>query len=126
MNWEQAVLLVMLVIGFFVVRTGSLASGFIMRILISSTVYFLTVIRCSQPPERMYITITVTLLLIYITVGFIAVAMFIRKHSNKISLPLYKMYLDTHERIMCCLTNASVLMWISLTLTLMILETKWL
>ena len=58
-------------------------------------------------------------------VGF-AVAAFIKKHSNKISLPLYKMYLDTHERIMCCLTNASVLMWISLTLTLMILETKWL
>ena len=114
----------MLVIGFFVVRTGSLATGFIMRILISSTVYFLTVIRCSQPPEGMYMTITVMLMLIYTTVGFIAVAAFIKKHSNKISLPLYKMYLDTHERIMCCLTNASVLMWISLTLTLMILETK--
>jgi len=116
----------MLVIGFFVVRTGSLASGFIMRVLISSTVHFLTVFRCSQPPEGMYITITVALLLVYITVGFIAVAAFIKKHSNKISLPLYKMYLDTHERIMCCLTNASVLMWISLALTLMILETKWL
>lgn len=116
----------MLVIGFFVVRTGSLATGFIMRIVISSTVYFLTVIRCLQAPEGMYMTATVMLLLAYIIVGFIAVAGFIKKHSNKIGLPLYKMYLDTHERIMCCLTNASVLMWISLTLTLMILETNWL
>lgn len=116
----------MLIIGFFVVRTGSLTTGFIMRIITSSTVYFLTVLRCSQPPEGVYMTVTAVLLLVYITVGFIAVAMFIKRHSNKISLPLYKMYLDTHERIMCCLTNASVLMWISLTITLMILETKWL
>lgn len=117
---------VMLVVGFFVVRSGSIVTGFIMRIIISGSVYFLTVLKTAALPEGMYMTITAALLFVYIAAGFTAVSVFIKKHSNKISLPLYPMYLDTKERIMCCLTNASVIMWLVLTLMLMIIDIKWL
>lgn len=117
---------IMLVIGFFVVRSGSIITGFIMRMIISGSVYFLTVLKYMELPEGMYMTITAALLFVYIAAGFVAVSVFIIRHSNKISLPLYKMYLDNHERIMCCLTNASVIMWLTLTLMLMIIDIKWL
>lgn len=116
----------MLVIGFFVVRSGSIVTGFIMRMVISGSVYFLTVMKYADLPDGMYMSITAALLFVYVTIGFTAVSEFIKKHSNKISLPLYKMYLDTKERIMCCLTNASVIMWLVLTLMLMIIDIKWL
>lgn len=116
---------IMLVIGFFVVRSGSIITGFIMRIVISSSVYFLTLLKYMDLPEGLYMSLTAVMLLIYITVGFIAVSRFIIRHSNKISLPLYQMYLDTKERMMCCLTNASVIIWLTLTIMLMIIDIKW-
>lgn len=117
---------VMLIIGFFVVRSGSLLTGFVMRVIISGSVYFLTVLKYVKLPEGMYMNITTAVLFVYITAGFTAVASFIIRHSNKISLPLYKMYLDSRERIMCCLTNASVIMWLALTFMQMIMEIRWL
>lgn len=115
---------VMLVTGFFVVRSGSILTGFLMRIIISGGVYFLTALRDSGVPYGTYITITAATLLICIIIGFTAVTSFIFRHSNKISLPLYKMYLDSRERLMCCLSNPSVIMWLTLTFTLMILKVK--
>ena len=116
---------VMLITGFFVVRSGSIITGFIMRIIISGSVYFITVIKTIALPQGMYITLTAALIFAYIAAGFTAVSVFIKKHSNKINLPLYKMYLDTRERIMCCLTNASVIMWLSLTFLIMIIKIRW-
>ena len=117
---------IMLVVGFFVVRSGSIVTGFIMRITISGSVYFLTILKSAELPEGLYMTITAAVIFVYIAAGFTAVSIFIIKHSNKISLPLYKMYLDTRERVMCCLTNASVIMWLILTVMLMIVDIKWL
>ncbi|MBP1547257.1 MAG: hypothetical protein J6A37_11750 [Oscillospiraceae bacterium] len=115
---------VMLVTGFFVVRSGSILTGFLMRIIISGGVYFLTALRDSGVPYGTYITITAATLLICIIIGFTAVTSFILRHSGKISLPLYKMYLDSRERLMCCLSNPTVIMWLTLTFTLMILKVK--
>ncbi|WP_432651679.1 CPBP family intramembrane glutamic endopeptidase [Huintestinicola sp.] len=117
---------IMLVVGFFVVRSGSIVTGFVMRIVISGSVYFLTLLKSVQLPEGLYMSITAALLFVYITIGFTAVSVFIMRYSNKISLPLYQMYLSTKERIMCCLTNASVIMWLTLTVMLMIIDIKWL
>ncbi|MCI7766827.1 MAG: hypothetical protein MSJ26_02445 [Oscillospiraceae bacterium] len=116
---------IMLITGFFVVRSGSILTGFIMRIVISGSVYFLTFLKTVGLPEGVYMTITSALLFVYISAGFAAVSVFIKKHSNKINLPLYKMYLDNHERIMCCLTNASVIIWLSLAFMLMIINIRW-
>lgn len=116
---------VMLITGFFVVRSGSIITGFIMRIIISGSVYLLTVLKTVSLPDGMYMTLTAALLFVYIAAGFAAVTVFIKKHSNKISLPLYKMYLDSRERLMCCLTNPSVIIWLALAFMVMIINIRW-
>ena len=79
----------------------------------SASSYFMTVVRDSGRFADTYITITLIIVVIYLTIGVFSLVVFMKNHSNKISLPLYEMYLNRRERFMCCVTNPSMIMWVS-------------
>lgn len=110
-----------LMIGYFSIRTGSIVTALLMRITISASSYFLTYVRSSQNFAGISVAITMAVLCIYLIIGIISLIIFMKNHSNKISLPLYSMYLGEKERFMCCVTNPSVIMWISINILYMII-----
>ena len=105
-----------LVVGYFSVRSGSILTAMLMRIVISASTFVLTYIRFINLPEGVSLTISVAVILIYLIVGIVSMVIFMKNHSNKINLPLYGMYLSENERLMCCLVNPSVMMWLALTI----------
>lgn len=102
-----------LMIGYFSIRTGSFITAVLMRVTISASSYFMTVVRDSGRFADTYIIITLIIVVIYLTIGVFSLIAFMKNHSNKISLPLYEMYLNRRERFMCCVTNPSMIMWVS-------------
>lgn len=110
-----------LMIGYFSIRTGSIVTALLMRVTISASSYFLTYARMSMKFEGLSVAITMAILSIYLIIGIGSLVTFMKNHSNKISLPLYSMYLGEKERFMCCVTNPSVIMWISVNILYMII-----
>ena len=102
-----------LIIGYFSIRTGSFITAVIMRVTMCTSSYFMTVIRDSGKFTDTYIIITLIIVVVYLTIGVFSLIAFMKNHSNKISLPLYEMYLNRRERFMCCVTNPSMIMWVS-------------
>ena len=100
-------------IGYFSIRTGSFLTAVLMRVTISASSYFMTVVRDSGRFADTYIIITLIIVVIYLTIGVFSLIVFMKNHSNKISLPLYEMYLNRRERFMCCVTNPSMIRWVS-------------
>ncbi len=105
-----------IVIGYFSARSGSILTAFLMRIVISVSSYWLTYIRLTLPPEEDYLTISLIITLIYLTAGVYLLIRFIKKHSNKINLPIYEMYISIKDKLLCCLTNPYIIIWLSLSL----------
>ncbi len=105
-----------LVIGYFTMRSGSILTAIMMRIVISCGSYWMTYIKLTQRLPKNYLTISIAVTLIFLIIGIISVIVFTRHHSNKINLPIYTMYMTQKEKFMCCIANPYVLVWIALTI----------
>lgn len=104
------------VIGYFSMRSGSIITAIVMRIVISTSSYWMTYIKTMAIPTDDYLTVSMVVTLVYLTVGIASLVVFMKKHSNKVNLPLYEMYISYKEKMMCFLASPSVLIWLSLTL----------
>ena len=103
------------VIGYFTMRSGSILTAFVMRITVSVSSYWLTYLRIAGNSED-YLTISFAVTFLFLLVGVISIILFTKKHSNKINLPLYEMYISQKDKIMCCMTNPYVIIWIALAI----------
>lgn len=104
-----------LVIGYFTMRSGSILTAFVMRIIISSSSYWLTFIKYTWENTGNYLSLSLAVILIYLITGCVSVIIFLRKYSNNINLPLYEMYLTEKEKLMCFFSDPQVLIWLSLS-----------
>lgn len=102
------------VAGYFTLRTGSIVSPILMRLVISFTSYWMTYIKQTGLPGGNYITISMIIILIYLIIGGAAVIVFIKNHSNKINLPFYKFTLSVNEKLMFAASNPLTIIWLAL------------
>lgn len=103
------------VIGYFTMRSGSILTAFVMRITVSVSSYWLTYLRISGNSDD-YLTLSIAVTFLFLLVGVISIILFTKKHSNKINLPLYEMYISQKDKIMCCMTNPYVIIWVALAI----------
>lgn len=115
-----------LIIGYFTIRTGSLFTALLMRIVISGSSYLLTYIRSSDVLSDDHIIISLFIILAYICIGTAAMIIFMKHYSNRINLPLYQMYISFKEKILSFAVNPVILIWfaISVVYALTCLEVK--
>lgn len=109
-----AVLICSLITGYFTIRTGSVLTAIMMRVIIRALEFTDGYLRFTAIPDSIRQTVLSGAVVVSLAVGIIGIVLFMKKHSNKIPLPIYKMYLSTRERMMCLLTNPSFLIWTAL------------
>lgn len=105
---------VALVIGYFTIRTGSVLTAIIMKIIFMGSSYGLTYLKSIEALENHYFLIYMFIVFFYMAFGIIMVILFMKKHSNKINLPLYNMYMGLRDKLLCFAANPAVLIWLGL------------
>lgn len=103
------------IIGFFAMRTGSILTAIVMRVILSGSSFLLTYIRQSGIAGSQYMNIVLLLLAVYLIIGGVGVILFMKKHSNKINLPFYGMYVSNREKFMCMAACPWIILWLALT-----------
>lgn len=103
------------IIGFFAIRTGSILTAIVMRTVISGCSYVLTFLRMSGLSSDMYMNIFLLVIIFCLTAGGIGTVLFMKKHSNRINLPFYGMYVSNSEKVMCMITCPWIILWLTLT-----------
>lgn len=103
------------IVGFFAMRTGSILTAFIMRAVLSGSSFLLTYIRQTGMAGSRYMDTVLLILTAYLIIGGIGLIIFIKKHSNKISLPFYGMYVSNRDKIMCMASCPWIIIWLALT-----------
>lgn len=111
-----------MVIGYFTMRSGSILTALVMRVVINISSYWLTFIKLTWTDTGAYLTATFAVVLIYLVVGVVSTIIFLKKHSNKINLPFYEMYVSERDKIMSCACNPLVLIWLSLSVLSLIIS----
>ncbi|MCM1523036.1 MAG: CPBP family intramembrane metalloprotease [Ruminococcus sp.] len=108
------VLICSLVTGYFTVRTGSVLTAVIMRVIMRVGEFTDDYLRFTGIPDGIRQTFLCFAVVVSLIVGIVSLVLFMKKHSKRIPLPLYRMYLTNKERIMCFVTNPSMLIWLAL------------
>lgn len=105
-----------MVIGYFVLRTGSIKTAFIMRLVISISTYWMSFFRITYGSGEMYLTISYAIMAGYIVIGLISLIHLMMKHSGKINLPIFSMYVSQKEKLLVLISEPHVLIWVSIAL----------
>lgn len=103
-----------LMIGYFVMRTGSVLTGILMRIIMSGSYFLMGILK--SPPYVSHTTLLVIsiILLLYMGIGFVLLIRFVVKYSNKIGMPLYHLYLTDKEKLFFVFANPTFIIWIAI------------
>lgn len=114
-----------LVIGYFVLRTGSLLTGIVMRIFFFSASYGVYLVRFLYT-EDMVNFITSIIFFSFITIGFFIILMTIRKKRDFAFLSIQKTYITTKEKLLYSISTLPIIVWIMYVfiLTLMSMSFK--
>lgn len=108
------------VIGYFTLRTGSVITAVIMRSTINMFFLAQSVSDLASAPN-MAMLLNLCFVLLCLIIGMITVITFLIKNNHKISLPLKETYLSEYEKLMCFLTDPTVIILISTAFSVMIL-----
>ena len=103
-----------LMIGYFTLRTGSILTAIVMRIIISGSYYIISIGRSGAFANNVLSLLSAMVIFLYIGIGIIILIRFVINYSNKISLPLYSLYLSDAEKLMICFSQPGFIIWISL------------
>ncbi|MDE7292844.1 MAG: CPBP family intramembrane metalloprotease [Oscillospiraceae bacterium] len=103
------------IVGFFVIRSGSILTGIFMRIVISACTYIMTFLRLGGTDPAMYLNISMLIVMFCLLFGGAGMIVFMYKHSNKINLPFYGMYISNKEKVMCMVTCPWIIAWLTVT-----------
>ncbi|MBQ5316201.1 MAG: CPBP family intramembrane metalloprotease [Oscillospiraceae bacterium] len=100
-----------LLTGYFALRTGSLLTAVMMRVIFSVSYYLITISRVLSPDKDLSV-IPMAVIIVFIGIGVVATIRFVARYSNRISLPMYNMFLTDSEKIMMVFSNPATMVWI--------------
>lgn len=108
------------VIGYFVLRTGSVITAFIMRVTLAAFYWFLSFFM--NRISSNIISIHNAFMLFCFAVGLYFVIHFVMHYSDKTELPIKKTFLTSYEKLMNFFACPPVILWVSLALAVMLLS----
>ena len=109
-----------LMIGYCTLRTGSVITAVIMRVIITGLYFTLDVVTGGTLDGMAGIAVSLTVLFC-LGIGMIMVMRFVSNSRNRISLPLHHLYLTDTEKVMMVVSNPTFIVWI----TFFIVSTMW-
>ena len=99
-----------LMIGYSTLRTGSVITAIVMRIIISGGYFCISSLSTGASEQMRDLIISISVLVI-IGIGIVSLIRFISTYSNRISLPLYSLYVSDFEKLMLVLANPGFIIW---------------
>lgn len=116
--------LVTAVIGYFTVRTGSVKTAVKMRMTSVGFAYLVFIEEKLLPQDIGGVVIMATMF-IAIMIGLIAVIRFMLRHSDKLGMSMRSRYLTFSDKCYAAITSVPMVLWFSLALILMLLNTAF-
>ena len=110
-------------VSYFLLRTGSIISSFIMRIIINLVDFFIITLY-NNIDHTSFELISSSLCLIFIIIGIICIKLYVKNHTEKLDMKISTQYLPFSEKIITMLSSKAILISISLTFILFILNLK--
>ncbi|MGN0641872.1 MAG: lysostaphin resistance A-like protein [Huintestinicola sp.] len=110
-----------LVAGYFMLRSGSIFSAIILHVITSSMTFWLSYLDSGVVSPELSGLIRLLVTFVCLVSGLCFCIIFMRRHSDKISLPMTNMYLSGTEKLMNCVTTPLIIIWISIYIIRIIL-----
>ena len=102
------------VAGYFIIRTGSVITGIIMRIVTRAYIYALCCIRYYTEP--LYGTTVMTaFIFLTLTVGLVSVIWFLYNRSDRFTMTIRPSYMSFSSKILEAATSIPIVIWIAMT-----------
>lgn len=109
-----SVMTMSLVAGYFMLRSGSIFSAIILHVITSSMTFWLSYLDSGIVSPEVSGLVRLLVTFVCLVAGLCFCIAFMRKHSDKISLPMTNMYLSGTEKLMNCVTTPLIIIWISI------------
>lgn len=100
-----------LMIGYSTLRTGSVITAIVMRVIISGGYFCISSLSFGASERMRDLIISISVLFI-IGFGIVSLIRFISTYSNRISLPLYSLYVSDFEKLMLVFANPGFIIWV--------------
>lgn len=111
------------IIGYFSIRTGSVITAVIMRIVTRAFAYIAYAIDIMLPPEINGV-VEMAYLFICIMVGLIVFIRFLLKHSDKLGMSLDSRYLSFSEKVLSAFTSAPIVVGATMMVIIILMRIK--
>ncbi len=98
-----------LLTGYFALRTGSVLTAIMMKIIFTTSYYTITITRVLSGDSLPLVPMGI--IIIFIGIGVIATIRFVARYSNRISLPMNNMFLSDTDKIMMVFSNPYIMIW---------------
>lgn len=108
-----------MIIGYFTMRTGSVATAILMRSLLSG-VYYLQSFLATKLSDTVSEVSSSIFILVSLIIGLVFICRLLIVHGDKINLPLKNTYLSDFEKASYFFTCPSVILWIASSLGMVI------
>lgn len=112
-----------LIIGYFVIRTGSVVTAVLMRMTLAAytcTVYLLDY----RVEHELGLTLTMAFLFLTIMIGLIFMVRFICSHGDRFGMTIKPRYLDFGAKLIAIVTNIPMIIWLTLVFILTLSNIK--
>lgn len=112
------------VIGYFVIRTGSVVTGIIMRVTARICIYALYFLECSA--DFAYRDIYVkAFVFITLTIGLVSTVKFLYSHSDRFTMMIKPSYMSFGRKILETATSIPMVIWFTLTFLATVFNIKF-
>ncbi len=108
-----------LIIGYFTIRTGSVITALIMRIIIRMSTYTLYYLDYKTDPLYSD-TLVIAFLFLIIMIGMIATVHFLCNHSDRFGMTIKPRYMSLGSKVLAASSSIPVIIWFTLTFLLTI------
>lgn len=113
-----------LVSGYFIIRTGSVITGIIMRVVTRAYIYVLCYIKfCVDPLYSTFIMRA--FILITIMIGMAASVIFFYKHSDSFTMRIKPSYMSSSRKLLEAATSIPMVIWAALTFLVTLSNTEF-
>ena len=114
-----------LVIGYFVLATGSIITGIKMRICLNLNLFILVLInQYFNITTNLKILISTVILLVLICIGFVCVIAYAKKYKNIEFITFQNTYVSTKDKVLNSISTIPAIGWIILVFILSLIDLK--
>lgn len=112
-----------LIIGYFVIRTGSVMTAVLMRMTTVAYTYVMYILDYRVSPELSE-TLTIAFLFLTVMIGLIFTVRFVCKHSDRFGMQLKSRYMDFGAKLIAIITSVPMIIWTTIVFLLTLVNLR--